>query len=428
VIRAVAVLAALAVGAAAWDAGRSTASAPPTASSCLAAVPVRCFTPQRLRTAYGVSRLLRRGIDGRGRTVAVVDGVPTPSSTPPITNIYQDLAAFDAHYRLPAPRFQVVAPFDRGVDTSLAISEEVIDVEMVHALAPGAAIKVVLIRPHGSTFAQQFRAFQRGLRYALARADVVSLSYSWGESCFTRPLLASTHAVYQQAASRRVTMVASSGDYGAVGKPCGNGKFTPVKQAEYPTADPLVLAAGGTRLTARPSGAYGHEVAWNRPPEPGKGPKLAHSEASGGGFSAAFRVPRDQRGVAGLTGGRGVPDVSADADKVTGLALVKLVDGSPEISRASGTSAAAPLWAAVAALADQYGRRRLGWLNPALYAIGRGPSYHRAFHDVTRGTNTVVFGRTFTGYSARPGWDAVTGWGTPNAAALVPLLAAVGKG
>jgi kumamolisin len=257
---------------------------------------------------------------------------------------------------------------------------------------------------------------------------VVSLSYSWGESCFTPSLRASTHAVLEEASSRHVTMVASSGDYGAIGKPClirGTAtSFAPVKQVEYPAADPLLLAAGGTRLAARPSGQYRHEVGWNRAPEPGQGPRLAHSEASGGGFSAAFKVPGYQRGGPHITKGRGVPDVSADADKATGLALVKVVDGAPVISQASGTSAAAPLWAGIAALADQYAHRRLGWLNPALYAIGRGPSYHRGFHDVTRGTNTVVFGRTFTGYSAGPGWDPVTGWGSPNARLLVPLLAA----
>ncbi len=426
-IRAAAALAALTAATAAVYAGSSAAS---TAPSCLAAKPVRCFTPQRLRTAYAISPLLRRGIDGRGWTVAIVDGAVSASSTPPITNIHQDLAAFDARYGLPAPRFGVIAPFDRGVNTSLATGEAVIDVEMVHAIAPRAAIRLVLIRPHGATFASQFAAFRRALRYGAARAAVVSLSYSWGERCFTPSLRASTHAVLEQARSRRVTMVGSSGDYGVIGKPClingSQTRFTPVKQTEYPAGDPLMLAAGGTRLTARPTGAYQHEVAWNRAAEPGEGPKLAHSEASGGGFSAAFRVPGYQRGMPRIDRGRGVPDVSADASKTTGLALVKVINGEPVISRASGTSAAAPLWAALAALADQYAGRRLGFLNPAIYAIGRGRSYHRALHDVTSGNNTMVFGRTFSGYKAGPGWDPVTGWGSPNAAALVPLLASGG--
>ena len=89
-----------------------------------------------------------------------------------------------------------------------------------------------------------------------------------------------------------------------------------------------------------------------------------------------------------------------------------------------GTSAAAPLWAAVIALADQYAGRNLGFVNPALYRIGRSPYYHQAFHDVTTGTNTVQFPtQTITGYQAAPGWDPVTGWGSPKAQVLVPLLA-----
>jgi subtilase family serine protease len=427
VIRAVAAAVTLAAAVGAWYAGTSAASTRAPAPSCFDEAPVRCFTPQRLRTAYAITPLLRRGIDGRGRTVAIIDGVPTASSTPPITNIHKDLAAFDARYGLAGPQLQVIAPFDRGVNTSLAINEEVIDVEMVHTIAPRAKIVVVLVRPHGSTFAQQFGAFRRALRYAAARAAVVSLSYSWGERCFAPSLRASTHAVLEQARSRHVTMVESSGDYGVIGKPCViNGsqtRFIPVKQTEYPAADPLMLAAGGTRLTARPSGAYQHEVAWNRAAEPHEGPKLAHSEASGGGFSAVFKRPAYQLGVPGTARGRGVPDISADASKTTGLALIKVINGQPVVARASGTSAAAPLWAGLAALADQYAGRRLGFLNPSIYAIARGRSYHRAFHDITGGNNTMVFNRTFTGYRAGPGWDPVTGWGSPNAAALVPLLA-----
>jgi subtilase family serine protease len=89
-----------------------------------------------------------------------------------------------------------------------------------------------------------------------------------------------------------------------------------------------------------------------------------------------------------------------------------------------GVSVAAPLWAAVIALADQYAGRHLGLVNPALYRIGHSAHYHQAFHDVTTGTNTVTFPtQTITGYHAAPGWDPVTGWGSPNAQVLVPLLA-----
>ena len=91
---------------------------------------------------------------------------------------------------------------------------------------------------------------------------------------------------------------------------------------------------------------------------------------------------------------------------------------------ADGTSAAAPFWAGIIALADQYAAHRLGFVNPAIYRIGRNPAYNKAFHDITSGDNTVLYPQgTVTGYRAIPGWDPVTGWGSPNAQVLVPLLA-----
>jgi subtilase family serine protease len=98
--------------------------------------------------------------------------------------------------------------------------------------------------------------------------------------------------------------------------------------------------------------------------------------------------------------------------------------GKYAIHGSGGTSASAPLWAGLVALADQYGGRHLGFVNAALYRIGRSARYHQAFHDVTAGGNTVRFPpRTIGGYQAAPGWDPATGWGGPNASALIPLLA-----
>ncbi|MGB6580146.1 MAG: hypothetical protein WBF34_19740, partial [Streptosporangiaceae bacterium] len=122
---------------------------------------------------------------------------------------------------------------------------------------------------------------------------------------------------------------------------------------------------------------------------------------------------------------RGVPDVAGDASGPTGMALAfGAPGGSYELIGAGGTSAGAPFWAGLIALADQEAGHPLGFVNPAIYRIARGPRYHQAFYDTTTGNNTVVFnGVTITGYQARPGWDPVTGWGTPDAQVLIPLLA-----
>jgi subtilase family serine protease len=134
-----------------------------------------------------------------------------------------------------------------------------------------------------------------------------------------------------------------------------------------------------------------------------------------------FARPSYQDGVPRIGRMRGVPDVAADADSSTAMSLIFTGDVPYP---AQGTSAATPLWAAVIALADQEAGRHLGFVNPAIYAIARSPAYHRAFHDVVTGDNSVFWPtRLFTGYQAGPGWDPVTGWGSPNAQILVPLLA-----
>ena len=120
-----------------------------------------------------------------------------------------------------------------------------------------------------------------------------------------------------------------------------------------------------------------------------------------------------------------MPDVAADADHSYRHGNRHHGRGQNDVLiGGGGTSVAAPLWAAVIALANQNAGRSLGFINPALYQIGRSTHYRQAFHDITTGTNTVKLPtQTITGYPAAPGWDPITGWGSPNAQALVPLLA-----
>jgi subtilase family serine protease len=117
---------------------------------------------------------------------------------------------------------------------------------------------------------------------------------------------------------------------------------------------------------------------------------------------------------------RGVPDVAGDAGATGGLPVVFSEGG--QISSASGTGAAAAQWAGLLALAGQDAQHDLGFVNPAIYRIARSSRYHKAFHDVTTGNNLTT-GPISHPYHAGPGWDPVTGWGSPNAQALIPLLA-----
>jgi subtilase family serine protease len=122
---------------------------------------------------------------------------------------------------------------------------------------------------------------------------------------------------------------------------------------------------------------------------------------------------------------RGVPDVAGEADQESGWAFVFTGGSTRWIMPASGTGASASLWGGLMALADQDADHALGFVNPAIYRIARGSRYHQAFHDITTGSNIVNTPPVgMGGYQAGPGWDPATGWGSPDAQVLVPLLAA----
>jgi subtilase family serine protease len=179
---------------------------------------------------------------------------------------------------------------------------------------------------------------------------------------------------------------------------------------------------GGTALTVNPvTGAYVSETAWN-----GQSGFSLTNGVSGGGFSHLYARPAYQDGVPGIGAMRGVPDVAADADQSSGSPTVLAGDGKTAIELNSGTSADAPLWAGLMALADQYAHHDLGFVNPAIYRIARSSSYHTAFHDITTGSNiqTIPYPGSTAGWQATPGWDPATGWGSPDAQVLIPLLAA----
>jgi subtilase family serine protease len=440
--------------------GKSAApiSRPAAEADCRDQTGATCYAPQQFRVAYGIQPLLDRGTDGRGETVVLQEFArkpgPDPQSNVPVTDIRQDLALFDAVFGLPAVHLRVDTSLAGSASPWWATGEEVEDTEIVHAVAPAATIRVVLI-PRQPSPASALAATDAVLRLALSQGAVVSLGAGADERCYTSAEVASLNSALRAAEDHHVTVVSDSGDLGAAIATC-SGTGRPIKEVGLYAADPLVLAAGGTSLDADPTtGTYISETAWktttaapvatlvpnpagpSRPPEPSSpgpsrppAPSVATlagviTDASGGGFSHVFPRPAYQDGVPGTGPGRGLPDVAADADGATGMTLAVSEGASKYVFfSASGTSAAGPFWAALIALADQYAGRHLGFVNPAVYRIGRSASYHQAFHDITTGNNTVRFPReTVSGYQASPGWDPVTGWGSPNARALIPLLA-----
>lgn len=386
-----------------------------------------CYTPQQIEVAYGIWPLLLQGFDGRGETVVMPELAEQQLDPPMVSDIRKDLAGFDQRFGLPAARLEVTTRFAPGASRWLSFYEETLDIEMVHAIAPSATIDVVLFSISATASAGSLISdLTDTVRQGTSHGDVISISEGVGENCAAGADVSRLHAALRAADRHHVTVIASSGDTGPVSVPClgqfGAPGAVPPRALSLPAADPLVLAVGGTSLTAsHQDGGYMGESAWSLPLEN----RGVSTLASGGGFSHVFPRPAYQNGVPGIGATRGVPDVAADADGHTGMALVISNGGGRyEIGAAGGTSAAAPFWAGLIAVADQYAGHDLGFVNPALYCIGRSPAYHQAFHDVTTGNSTVLVApNVVPGYQAGPGWDPVTGWGTPGGQAVVPLLA-----
>jgi hypothetical protein len=345
------------------------------------------FSPQQISQAYGFNQIsFNNGTvkgNGSGQTIAIVD----PYSQPDIVN---DLKTFDSTYGLAAPpSFTIVNEYGGtalpAADTDWGL-EESLDVEWAHAMAPGA--KILLVEANSTSWSDLLTA----VNYARQQPGVSVVSMSWGGSeganetqydgYFTTP---SGH--------NGITFVAASGDSGSTGAPL------------YPAVSPNVLSVGGTQLGLTSTGGYGWETAWS---------------GSGGGISAYESQPQFQKGIVTQTSTeRAVPDVAYNASSASPYAVYDSYSYSGWVT-AWGTSAGVPQWAALIAIADQ-GRalNGLGTLNgasetlPALYQL---PSTD--FHDVTAGTNGA--------YSAGPGYDPVTGRGSPVANKVVSGLVEYG--
>jgi subtilase family serine protease len=379
-----------------------------------------CQTPRSLRLAYGVESLMQRGYTGQGQTVVDIVSFGSPT-------LQQDMDTFDQQFGLPPITIQVLSPigtvpFDpNNKDMQGWAGETELDVQIIHAVAPGAKI-VVLTSPvsetEGTIGLPQFLQLEQ---YALSHHLGAIFSQSWGASEVTlrdsagQKEIQQWDAFYKQATTQQgITFFGSSGDNGATDyTDLQATKLSTSPTTSFPTDEPWVTSTGGTSLRRSQGSTSFSESAWN---------------GSGGGFSSFFSTPSFQQSLPlavlqELQHRRGVPDVSADADPNTGLAIYV---GGWQLG--GGTSAAAPLWSAITAIANQMAGHSLGFLNPALYKLAASSTYARDFRDITSGNNSTPVGSTLVhGYNAVPGWDPITGLGSPNAQNLIPdLIAAIG--
>jgi subtilase family serine protease len=420
---------------------------PPTTAQCEAAIGIACYSPNQLEQAYNMNPLYKLGLNGRGKTIVIVDSFGSPTIT-------QDLATFDQAFGLPAPpSFKIiqpagpVPPFDPtnatmanwGIETSL-------DVEYAHAMAPGANILLVetpVAETEGVTGLPEMMAAEN---YVINHhmGDVITQSFGATEETFpsARAILG-LRSAFENAAAHRVTVLAASGDAGPTDETSAPDAmdFYPFRVNSWPSADPLVTSVGGLQLHLDADGnRTAPDQAWNDTATLEGNQQPA---AGGGGVSAVFSRPFYQGSVARIVGDRrGTPDVSLNAAIDGGAIVFWSYDasslgfpppppGGGIYGIIGGTSEASPLFSGIVAVADQAAHRDLGLINPTLYRHEAGP--FSGLDDVSAGDTTVTFvnpdgdpfpgQHTVPGFASVQGYDLATGLGTPDGPKLVAELA-----
>lgn len=342
------------------------------------------FTVPQVAEAYGFPS----DFDGTGQTIALLElGGGYAAS---------DLEAFFTGLGITEPSVTSVS-VDKAEnaptgDPNSADAEVLLDIEVAGAIAPGAKILVYFAPNTDQGFLDAITTIVHDTTH-----NPTILSISWGgpESTWTAQSFTSFDAAFADAVTLGMTVFVAAGDSGS-----SDGVTDGVAHVDFPASSPHVMACGGTQLIAD-GATIESEIVWNGGASDG---------ATGGGISDEFGLPTWQQNAnvppsvnAGARVGRGVPDVAGNADPQSGYDIY--VDGSAGV--VGGTSAVAPLWAGLTARLNQAVGKPLGFLNPTLYANPSG------LHDITAGNNGA--------YSAGPGWDACSGLGAPNGAALLAL-------
>jgi subtilase family serine protease len=283
-------------------------------------------------------------------------------------------------------------------------------------MAPDATINLVVARDNSDSTI--FRVLTYAVKHNLG--DVISLSFGENENCVDSFLRLAEHRLFQEATSKGMTLLASTGDFGSAQLACDNNAFE--KAVSFPADDPLVTAVGGTTLNAdAETGQYIHETVWNE--------SNAFNRASGGGYSRIYRVPAFQRGLLSEVVGRGVPDIALNASINGGVIVLESprATDQPTINIMGGTSAAAPELAGLIADGVQMAHHCLGLVNPALYRLGTSSTYNLVMNAITSGNN-ILLSSGFNGYRAAPGRNAATGRSVPASADRRPTQHAHGQG
>ena len=334
-------------------------------------------------------------LDGTGQTIAIIElggGYRTSDlriffheigvKTPTVTSISVDAAA------------------SNPTTADSADGEVMLDIEVAGAVAPNAKFAVYFAPNNGDK--GFIDAISAAVHDSERKPSVISISWGGPEDPTDQMGINEFHDLFAAAGALGITVCVASGDHGTADEISGqwDGKI----HVDHPACDDLVLACGGTQID------NGTDVVWN------DGTSLeAGGWATGGGISEVFAVPSYQTAANKIMSiddgkpGRGVPDIAMSATNY--FTRVDRQEGA-----SGGTSAVAPLMAALVALLNQAKQKSVGFLNPFLYSsVAKG-----VVHDVTSGTNAIT--NTVKGYNAGPGWDPCSGLGTPDGTAILNNL------
>lgn len=363
---------------------------------------VRSFLPPEIGQYYNFPT----NVDGSGQCIGIIEfgGGFTQA----------ELNTYFQQMNMKAPQVEAVSVDGvsnrPGADPE-SDGEVMLDIEVAGSLAPGAKI-VVYFAP----FTEQgwVDVITTAVHDTQHRPSVLSISwgYTEGQDIWTSQAIQAVNQAFQAAGVMGVTICCASGDDGSEDQ-LPDGRV----HVDFPAASPYVLACGGTSLQFSGSGQFEvtGETVWNN------GQRQSGGGATGGGISELNPVPSWQQGIVPVSAnpshfaGRGVPDVAGNADEQSGYTI--LVDGQT-LNGVGGTSAVSPLWAALIARINQQLGKPVGFLNPILYSQ-LGPA--GVLRDITTGNNDPTGGR-LGGYSAKAGWDACTGWGSPDGGKLFSAL------
>jgi kumamolisin len=351
------------------------------------------FNPPQVAQLYNFPA----GVNGAGQTIGILELGGGYNAN--------DLSTYFAGLGIAEPKVTAVSvdgatnspdqpssPTDPNADGEVGL-----DIEVAGSIAPGANIAVYFTTNTAKGFVDALTTAIHDTTNG--PPSVISISWGSAEANWTPQSMTTFDDACQSAVALGITITVASGDNGSSDGGSGNN-------VDFPASSPHVLGCGGTELIAA-NGAIQEEVVWNDQPQGG---------ATGGGVSSFFPIPPWQMKAnvpkpPTSAGGRGVPDVAGDASPETGYNV--LFDGESGV--VGGTSAVAPLWAALIALLNQQRGSNIGFANLALYQ-----NAENGFHDITKGNNGA--------YSAEPGWDPTTGLGSPNGGQLSQIFATTTTG